>query len=310
MSVDVQKEQQKTETSVSPTENDTSSSPSLIARLRTSLSQLNWRDTLGIAALMAVGWCFLFLQNNIWQYFAGIVPVTAGLFLGKRVKQHVTTHGIVLGVSGFLLGLLIIAAYAGMGGAGLIPLPANPLHQQDSTVPMQFTPMLLIQYYISFSLLAMIPFPAFGTVISYKNEQRRLELESVKKNRGGELEKPHVVRTLDDVQGLSLPKFGTYVSNLFKKQGFKLVEYQFEKDKYLDLEMQYEGDMYLLRLSVSDRVNSGLIEKLVQDMRQKQIPKGIAIVSTEFTPDAKKSARGRQNIVLIDGQTLFDIGEH
>jgi restriction endonuclease Mrr len=74
--------------------------------------------------------------------------------------------------------------------------------------------------------------------------------------------------------------------------------------------MQYEGDMYLLRLSVSDRVNSGLIEKLVQDMRQKQIPKGIAIVSTEFTPDAKKSARGRQNIVLIDGQTLFDIGEH
>jgi hypothetical protein len=44
-------------------------------------------------------------------------------------------------------------------------------------------------------------------------------------------------------------------------------------------------------------------------MKQRKIPKGLVITSTEFTSDALKSAKGRQNLVTIDGSTLFDIAE-
>ncbi|NJO07441.1 MAG: restriction endonuclease, partial [Chloroflexaceae bacterium] len=40
--------------------------------------------------------------------------------------------------------------------------------------------------------------------------------------RGGRLERHTPVRTLEDVQGLSLPQLGTYVSDMFKKNGFAL----------------------------------------------------------------------------------------
>jgi hypothetical protein len=36
--------------------------------------------------------------------------------------------------------------------------------------------------------------------------------------------------------------------------------------------------------------------------------KGVVVVSTEFQPNAAKTARGRP-VVLIDGQTLFDMAE-
>ncbi len=308
MSVDVQ-EEQRTKDSDTATGEAATARPSLLVRWRSIVREIAWRDLVLIALAMAAGWCFLFLQSNFLQYLAGIVPVTAGLILGKRVKTHVMTHGLLLGGSGFLFGLVLIALYAAMISAGLAP----PVVQQFSpdAPPAPLTTAELIQFYVSFSFFAIVPFPAFGTVIAQKNEQRKNDLENEMKERGGKLERPDAIRTLDDLQGQPLPKLGMYVSNLFVRHGFKLKNYRFvDKDRFLDLNLEYQEEPYLVRVSVADKVNTGTVEKLAQDMRQNTIPKGLVITSTEFTADAQKSARGRKNIVLIDGQTLFDIGEH
>jgi restriction endonuclease Mrr len=94
------------------------------------------------------------------------------------------------------------------------------------------------------------------------------------------------------------------------KQGFTFKDYRFlDKDKHLDLFLEYQSELYQLRLSVADKVRSGTIETLVQDMRRSGAVKGIVITSTEFTNDVQKSAKGRKNILLIDGETLFGMAE-
>jgi hypothetical protein len=157
---------------------------------------------------------------------------------------------------------------------------------------------------------SLIPFPAFGTVMAGRTEQRNQQLQQEVTERGGRLERASVVRTLDDLRGLSLPQFGSFVSNLYRKKGFEFKDYRFiDKDKHLDLEMSYEDELYLMRLTVADKVPSGTIQSLVQDMKKRGVAKGLVITSTEFTPDAAKSGRDRKNLVLIDGPTLFDISE-
>jgi hypothetical protein len=315
MSVEVQEEQRTTEEqrtgrADAPATDGAGDAPrpSLMVRWRSIVREIAWRDLVLIALAMASGWCFLFLQSNFLQYLAGIVPVTAGLILGKRVKTHVMTHGLLLGGAGFLFGLVLIALYAALISAGFAP----PVVQQFSAdaPPAPLTTAELIQFYVSFSFFAIVPFPAFGTVIAQKNEQRKHEMEHEMNERGGKLERPDTVRTLDDLQGQPLPKLGMYVSNLFVRHGFKMKDYRFmDKDRYLDLSLEYQDEPYLVRVSVADKVNTGTVEKLAQDMRQRSIGKGLVVTSTEFTADAQKSARGRKHIVLIDGQTLFDIGE-
>jgi restriction endonuclease Mrr len=44
-------------------------------------------------------------------------------------------------------------------------------------------------------------------------------------------------------------------------------------------------------------------------MRRRALTKGVVITSTEFTVDALKAGKERRNLVLIDGQTLFEIAE-
>jgi len=307
MSVDVQEKKQYT--SVSKKEEKSSSRASLFDHVRAiEWSKIQWRVTLLTAIVMAVGWCSLFLMSNWIQFLAGIVPVSAGLFLGRKINHQVLLHGLILGVSGFLIGLLLCAIYAMIGSTGMVPMPRQLI--DPALPPVTLTPFGLIQFYVSFSLFAMIPFPAFGTVIAHRNEQRRREMDAQVTVRGGQLESAGVVRTLEDLQGLSLPQFGTYVRALFVKNGFNYKDYRFlDKDKHLDLEMEYSGDTYMMRLSVADKVRMGTIETLVQDMKKKHITKGLVVTSTEFTPDVQKSAKGRHNIVLIDGQTLFDMAQ-
>lgn len=280
--------------------------PSPLERVRLVLGQIAWGSVLIGAVVMAIGWCSLFMMNNILQILSGIVPVTVGLFLGRKVKQHVVLHGLLLGSVGFVFGLLLVIGYGLLGSAGIVPMPQQVLERGGDPVTLDATQLLI--FYIQFSILAMIPFPTFGVIIAHRNEQKRRELDAYLAERGGQLESPGVVRTLEDLQGLSLPQFGTYVKNLFVKNGFSFKDYRFhDKDKYLDLILEYQDEQYLLRLSVADTVRRGTIETLVQDMHKAEIPKGIVIASTEFAPDVKKSVKGRSNILLIDGQTLFAI---
>ncbi|MEI6775445.1 MAG: restriction endonuclease [Chloroflexales bacterium] len=281
--------------------------PSLIQRAITSLSQVRWGETLLIALAMSVAWCGLFLANGIVQILAGVVPVMAGLYLGRRIKDNYLAHGLVLGFAGFLFGLIAVAAYGYLGSLGIVLMPMLPI--ADKTTE-QATFGSLLLYYCTYSIFAIIPFPAFGTVMAGRTEQRNRDLSKEVEDRGGRLERPGVIRTLDDLRGLSLPQLGSYVSAVYKKKGFEFKDYRFtDKDKHLDIEMTYNGELYMMRLSVADKVRPGTLESLIQDMRRREITKGLVITSTEFTPDTLKAASSKRTIVTIDGQTLFDIAE-
>ncbi|MEI7770416.1 MAG: restriction endonuclease [Chloroflexales bacterium] len=301
MSVDTTPEQRGEQDPAAPR-------PSLIQRAVASLSRVRWAETLLIALAMAVAWCGLFLANNVLQVLAGVVPVMAGLYLGKRVKGDYLAHGLVLGVAGFFFGLIIVVAYGLIGSAGIVPMPQLSL--QAGKDPQTASAGDLLFVYFTFSIFALIPFPAFGTVMAGRTEQRNRDMSKEVEDRGGRLERPGVIRTLDDLRGLSLPQLGSYISAVYKKKGFEFKDYRFiDKDKHLDIEMTYKGERFLMRLSVADKVRPGTLESLIQDMRRREIPKGLVITSTEFTPDTLKAASGRRNIVAIDGQTLFDIAE-
>jgi hypothetical protein len=311
MSVETQPDQQREAEAPPGRETAVSETPArqpLAQRIGTSFGNVEWRITLVVAVIMAVTWCALFLANNILQILAGVVPVMAGLYLGRRVKGDYLAHGLALGLVGFLVGLVVVSAYGALGDAGLVPMPTVALDSNQAPQTATFSELLFL--YGTFSLFALIPFPAFGVVMSGRAEERNRSLREQVVQRGGRLERPGVVRTLEDLQGLSLPQFGSYVSNLYRKQGFEFKDYRFiDKDKHLDLDMTYNGELYLLRLSVADKVRPGTVESLVQELRRRDIGKGVAITSTEFTPDARKAADARRNLIAIDGATLFAMAE-
>jgi hypothetical protein len=305
MSVDTTPEQRGDQ---EPSEAAVAPRLSLIERARASLAQVDYRTTLLAALVTAVAWCGLFLANNILQVLAGVVPVMAGLYLGRRVQKEHLAHGLVLGFASFGIGMVIVLIYAGLLGAGLVPAPMLALKANQPPAP--GTPGDLLLSYFTLSIFALIPFPAFGTVMAGRAEQRNSQLRKQTEERGGRLERPGVIRTLDDLRGLSLPQLGSFVSALYRKKGFELKDYRFiDKDKHLDLELTYAGGSYLARLSVADKVRPGTVESLLQEMRRRSIPRGLVITSTEFTPEAAKSAGNRRGILAIDGQTLFDMSE-
>lgn len=303
MSVDVREDQQTGAEEAAPARRGPS-----VAGIRTALGELEWRKTLLTALVMAVGWSLLFMASSLLQILAGVVPVLAGLWLGRQVKQHLLLHGLVLGFGGFLFGLAMVAGYgliAGNAGIAALNIVVQPEQPPIGTL------YDLVLFYLTFALFALIPFPAFGTVIAGRSEQRNREMRQQVEERGGRLERPGVVRTLDDLQGLSLPQLGSYVINLFRKKGFEFQDYRFiDKDRHLDIELAYQEEIYLLRLSVADKVRSGTLESLVQDMRRRSIPKGLVIASTEFAPEVYKGARSRSNVLVVDGPTLFDMAEN
>lgn len=270
------------------------------ARVMSDLRQLDWRQTALVAAVMALVWCVMMFTASTLQLLAGIVPLVAGLYLGRRVKERLLLHGLMLGLLSFVFGLAFVAVYIGLVSAGILPLPVG-----------LNSPASIFIFYLGFSPFAMIPFPAFGALTAGRNEQRARELRKEIDERGGRLERYSRVADLSDLQGLSLPQLGKYVADMFKKQGFEFKDWRFlgKKGDQLDLYMEYEGQPWLLRLSVSDRITPGTVESLAQEMRQKQISKGLVITSTEFTPDAQKSAKSKRNVLLIDGATLLGMSE-
>lgn len=279
--------------------------PPPLQRLRAGLREVHWQITLLIALATAVLWCALFVARAELQLLAGLVPVTAGLILGRRVKSQHLLHGVILGVASFVIALGLVAAYAGLASAGAIPLTEQARQLIAQWPNSSGQPSMLILIFISTSIFALLPFPAFGTVMAGRSEERNRAVREMQAQRGGRLERPGTVRNADDLTGLSLPQLGYYVNTLFKKQGFTFKDYRFvDKDRNLDLWMEFQDETWWLRLTVADKARPGLIESLAQDMRREQVAKGVVITSTEFAPDALKAGRSRKNIVLIDGPTL------
>jgi hypothetical protein len=277
----------------------------LLGSLREGLSELQWRQVLLFGVSAGVLMPLSFLQASALTFVAGIIPVGAGLLIGRRVKGHYTLHGFMTGLVGALVGLTVLAGLiflTPLGASAQGALGANP--GGPPVTPLAL--WLQLGGFIAFSLIA---FCTFGASTAGRAEERNRQLRAGVSERGGRLERPNAVRTADDIRGLSLPQFGWYVNNLFKKKGFQFKDYRFiDKDKHLDIWLEHEGEPWHLRLSVADKVNPGTIEGLLQEMKREGSRKGVVLASTEFTPGAAKSAKGRP-VVLIDGPTLYEIAE-
>jgi uncharacterized membrane protein YeaQ/YmgE (transglycosylase-associated protein family) len=271
--------------------------------LRIGLRELQWREVLLFGLLSGALMSLSFLQGSALSIVAGIVPVGTGLLLGRRVKNHYALHGFVTGLIGAVVGALVLGV--------LIFLTPLGSAMQNSLGPAAsaFTLLNVWAQLAGFTAFSLIAFCTFGTGMAGRTEERNRKTRDEVDTRGGRLEKPGVIRSADDIRGLSLPQLGTYVSNIFKKQGFAFKDYRFiDKDKHLDLWMEHEGEPYHMRLSVADKVSTGTIESLNQEMKREGIRKGLVITSTEFMPSAAKSAKGRA-LVLIDGETLYQMAE-
>ena len=270
--------------------------------LRTGLAVLQWREVLLFGLLSGTLMAVSFAGGSSVSIVAGIVPVGTGLLLGRRVKGHYALHGFVTGLLGALVGVTVLAVLI-----FLTPLGLTIRRSLDPNVLM--SPLQAWSTDAGFIAFSLVAFCTFGTGMAGRTEERNRKTRDDVDTRGGRLEKPGVIRSADDIRGLSLPQLGTYVSTIFKKQGFAFKDYRFiDKDKHLDLWMEHEGEPYHMRLSVADKVSTGTIESLNQEMKREGIRKGLVITSTEFMPSAAKSAKGR-TIVLIDGETLYQMAE-
>ncbi|HWQ13527.1 MAG TPA: restriction endonuclease [Roseiflexaceae bacterium] len=269
--------------------------------ISTGMRELRWAPVLlygiGAGLLMPVS----MLQAGVLTFVAGIVPVGAGLLLARSVKGHYALHGFMAGAIGaivsaaLLAGLIFYTQFGAQAGASLGPGAGSLVEVWAAT-----------SGFIAFSLLA---FCTFGASTAGRIEERNRGLREEVRARGGALERPGVIRGADDIRGLSLPQFGSYVNNLFKKKGFTFKDYRFiDKDKHLDIWMEYQGEPWHLRMTVADKVAPGTIESLLQDMKREDCRKGVVLTSTEFMPSAVKAAKGRP-VVLIDGETLYEIAE-
>jgi hypothetical protein len=237
--------------------------------------------------------------NSIFALLAGIIPVTAGLLLARSVRGHYALHGFVTGLIGAIVSLVALA----------IILFATPLGPQLAATGAGAGPGEEFLVRGMLPALMLLIFCTFGASTSGRMEERNRGLRAEIAARGGQLERPGVIRTPDDIRGLSLPQLGSYVNALFKKKGFTFKDYRFtDKDKHLDLWMEHEGEPWHLRMSVADKVTPGTIESLLQEMKRDGCNKGVVITSTEFTPAALKAGKNR-SVVLIDGATLYEIAE-
>jgi hypothetical protein len=270
--------------------------------LRTGLAVLQWREVLLFGVLSGVLMAVSFAGGSSVSIVAGIVPVGTGLLLGRRIRSHYSLHGFATGLLGAIVGAIVLAVLI-----FLTPLGLTIRRSLDPNVLM--SPLQAWSTDAGFTAFSLIAFCTFGTGMAGRTEERNRKTREEVDTRGGRLEKPGVIRSADDIRGLSLPQLGSYVSAIFKKQGFAFKDYRFiDKDKHLDMWMEHEGEPYHLRLSVADKVSPGTIESLNQEMKREGIHKGLVITSTEFMPSAAKSAKGRA-MVLVDGETLYQMAE-
>ncbi|MDZ4716829.1 MAG: restriction endonuclease [Roseiflexaceae bacterium] len=274
--------------------------PSWAAQLRTGFRELQIIPPLlyGLASGLLMTFALLD-PSSVFALLAGIIPVSAGLLLVRSIRGHYALHGFVTGVIAALVSLVALAIVIFLTPLGpelAAKGAGGPLLQEWVVRGMLPAFMLLI-------------FCTFGASTSGRMEERNKALRAEVTARGGQLEKPGVIRTADDIRGLSLPQLGSYVNNLFKKKGFTFKDYRFlDKDKHLDLWMEKDGEPWHLRISVADKISPGTIESLLQEMKRDNSRRGVVITSTEFTPAALKSAKDRP-VVLIDGPTLYEIAE-
>jgi hypothetical protein len=275
-----------------------------IRLLREGFQSLRWSPILLFGAIAGILMPLSLIGGfgQLLSFFAGIIPVGAGILVARRAEGHYGLHGFMTGLLGATIALItlyVLLFFTNLGQGALTTVAPGAVLTVGSL-------FIQIGGFIAFSLLT---FCTFGAIMSGRAQDRTKEMRKEVQDRGGSLERPGVIRTQDDIRGLSLPQFGSYVNNLFKKYGFTFKDYRFtDKDKHLDLWLEHEKETWHVRLTVQDKVAPGTVESLYQAMKEEDCQRGVVITSTEFMPSAIKNAKGRP-IVLIDGRTLFEIAE-
>ncbi len=296
-----------------------SGTPGGVAQLTAGATAINWRAAMPYGAVAGLLMALALVQAGVLSFVAGIIPVGVGLLLARRVAGRFGLHGFIAGLTGAVVAVLVLYGLifwtdfgarqvinSGLAGTN----PTTPI--DPATLEPQVRAGLLAQSWLTTSLFvgaSLITFCTFGTMTAGRSELRTREQRMDVKERGGNLDRPGVIRTVDDITGLSLPQLGGYVRNLFTKNGFKFTDWKFiDKDRHLDMWFEHEQKPYHLRLSVEDKVSPGTVESLLQDMRREDVPRGIIITSTSFAPGALKAGKNRP-IVLIDGAMLYRVAE-
>jgi hypothetical protein len=248
------------------------------------LRELNWRLLLLFGVGGGVFWTLLLTQQNTLTFLAGLLPVAGGIIVGRRVKQHVGWHAGLLSV------ITVIAA-----------LVTTALIASSGVVPPEF-----ILQVVSLGLIALLPFPAFGVITANRSEQRNELLRAERARRGGRLEKPGRVKSIDELRSLSLPQLGGYVSDLFRKHDFTIQDFTFDKDNYLEFAMTHDDQPWVVRVTVDEKVKQGIVLQFVQRLRAEGLPRGVLITSMDFQDAAVRWAKDRP-VALIDGPTLLSM---
>ena len=248
------------------------------------LRELNWLTLLAVGIGTGALWTFMLVQGSIYQVLAGLLPVMGGIVVGRRAKAHINWHAALLGI---ITALTAVAV-------------ALTLIQLQGPSQMLTTALL-------FAIVTLIPFPAFGVVTAARSEQRSQTLREERTRRGGQLDRPGRVRTIEELQSLSLPQLGGYVADLFRKHGFLIHDYRFEKDR-LDFQVSYGDEPWLLRVLTTEKVKPGAAQELGQRMKAEQVKNGAVITSMDFQEGAARWAKN-QAVALIDGVTLLSMDD-
>ena len=278
----------------------------LIAQLRheltTGLRELQWREVLLFGVLSGALMSLSFLQGSALSIVAGIVPVGTGLLLGRRIKSHYSLHGFVTGLIGAVVGAIVLGVLI-----FLTPLGA--------TMPNSLGPAAHIYAAECLGAAGRLHRLLADRLLHLRHRHGRPHRGAQPQNprRGRHARRP-AGKARHHPLGRRHPRAVAAAAwhlcqHDLQEAGLRVQGLRFiDKDKHLDLWMEHEGEPYHMRLSVADKVSTGTIESLNQEMKREGIRKGLVITSTEFMPSAAKSAKGRA-IVLIDGETLYQMSE-
>lgn len=262
---------------------------------------LLWRQLWIAGLLTGVVWCLVIFAPFSWViYLAGVIPIGGGIYLGRKIQGRALVHGVIFSLIASVTALLI-------GSVLVFGVNAKPgLNDPNQPVPSQQGNFLTVAMMIAMTLL---PFPAYGTVMARRGQERTQAMRDEMASRGGQLERPGRVVSIEDLESLTLPKFGSWVAQLFRSNNFKLKNYKFDKDVIdLYLERNESPELWLVRCTISESLKPGQVQELYQDLRDNpEWHKGVIVTPLKVQEGARKSAKARPNVEVIDGETLLEM---
>jgi hypothetical protein len=251
------------------------------------LRELRWPLLLSIGIAGGALWTIFLAQQNSLTFFAGLLPVGGGIWVGRQVRQHIGWHAAVLSL------ITVLAAVA-----------TTFLLVAVSAVPVGFFAQV-----VALGLMALLPFPAFGVYTAHRSELRNRQAREEQARRGGRLERPGRVRSIEDLRSLSLPQFASYVADLFRKHEFKVQDYRVEqRDNYVQFDMLHNDEPWVIRVTVEEKVKQGAALQFFQWMKNEGVERGVLVTSMDFQDAATRWAKDKP-VALIDGPTLMSMND-